>query len=357
MKRSPSEEIASVTAPTRFYIPSLDGVRAIAFAIVFVSHVRNNVGGMFGVTIFFFLSGYLITTLLRRENDLTGNISLSRFYARRVLRIMPPFYLTICFILLLVHFRGIVEPITAGMLAAYSCFLGNYWAIFRPANPALGPMWSLAVEEHFYLVFPLLFILLNKARIRYRSQAALLGGLAAVVLLWRVGVALNPSATTAEHLYLGTDTRIDSILFGCIMALACNPVVDRGLKPSRWLVGAGAVGLMASLLIHNTLYRQTIHYTVQGLALIPIFMALVTWGDTWFAWLNLPWVRYVGTLSYTLYLVHRGFIFLAWEHIGSHAAGALLALLGSFVFAILMNRLIERPLIQLRKRLAYSPDA
>jgi peptidoglycan/LPS O-acetylase OafA/YrhL len=100
-QRSESEIDASVTAPTRFYVPSLDGIRVIAFAIVFFSHIGDGSHGLFGVTIFYFLSGYLITTLLRRENDRHGGISLRSFYLRRTLRIMPPFYVTMLVILVL----------------------------------------------------------------------------------------------------------------------------------------------------------------------------------------------------------------------------------------------------------------
>ena len=99
--RSREEEEHSVTAPTSFYIPSLDGIRTAAFTIVFVSHAGSRQHGMFGVTIFFFLSGFLITTLLRREHDKSAVISLRAFYTRRILRIMPPFYLTIAFIYLM----------------------------------------------------------------------------------------------------------------------------------------------------------------------------------------------------------------------------------------------------------------
>ena len=308
---------------------------------------------MFGVTIFFFLSGYLITTLLRRENDQNGRISMTRFYARRVLRILPPFYLAIGIAFRLVYSHAIPSRITAGALAAYSFFMGNYWLIYGSAqNQALGPMWSLAVEEHFYLFFPLLFVLLNKLRIGYRSQAFVLAGLAVAVLLWRFVIAFHPSTTTAAHLFYGTDARIDSILFGCIMALALNPVMDKGVEPPVWLVAVGALGLIASVVIHNELYRETFHYTLQGLALIPIFMALVSLGNTWFAWLNVRWVRYIGTLSYTLYLVHRGLILAAQIHIRSKVLSTLVALLGSFVVAVLMNQFVERPLIRLRKKLA-----
>ena len=353
-KALPVSHSPSVTAPTAFYIPSLDGVRAVAFAIVFIAHANGQVrGGMFGVTIFFFLSGYLITTLLRRENDLHGKISMSHFYARRVLRILPPFYLVLGFLLLLVHFHVIPQRVTGAEVSAFSFFMGNYWLIYGNAhNQALGPMWSLAVEEHFYLFFPLLFVLLNKARVAYRMQAVVLAGLALVVLFWRVALTLHHSTNATIHILYGTDCRIDGILFGCILALAWNPVMDKGIKPSWWLVALGVMGEIASVLIHNDTYHQTFHYTLQGICLIPIFMAVVTWGDTWFAWLNLRPVRYVGTLSYTLYLVHRGLIFSGVWHLKSHALAISLALVGSFVIAVLMNVLVERPLVQLRKRLA-----
>lgn len=343
----------SVTAPTRFYIPSLDGVRALAFGVVFVAHTGDGNHGMFGVTIFFFLSGFLITTLLRRENDQHGTVSLSAFYLRRAIRIFPPFYLTIAFILLLAatHLSG--STYSPGSFVAASLFAGNYWTIFEHTrSPGLTSLWSLAVEEHFYIFFPLVFLLMNRFGVAYKKQALLLAGLCVVVLAWRADLVLHYHYLPGVRLDYATDTRIDSILFGCILALFANPVMDKDAKPSKLLVVAGAVVMIVSIMIHNPVYRGVFHFTVQGLALMPIFAGVIWYSDTWFRWLNGRVIRFIGTLTYTLYLVHLSILAVAFRHVSGRLVASLLALVGTLVFAWLMNRLVERPLIVWRRRLS-----
>jgi len=352
--RGGSEE--GIIPAASFWIPSLDGIRALAFAIVFVAHVNGDRGGMVGVTIFFFLSGFLITTLLRRENDRNGTISLRNFYIRRAIRILPPLYLTILFLLVLSLTNVLQNSLTPGFYAACSTFFANYWIILSqsvPAiavdNPGLGPFWSLAVEEHFYFFFPVLFLLMNRFRVPYRKQAIYLAGLCAAILAWRLYLAFHPGPTTSFHLLYGTDTRIDSILFGCIMALAANPVLDPSIRQSRYMVFAGAGLLIATSLVKNPIYRETFHYTLQGIALIPLFMAAICYSSTWFNWLNSKWIRYIGTISYTLYLVHRGLLYVAFEHINVFWVAVISALAAALLYAFLMNILVERPLSMWRK--------
>ncbi len=355
-QRSESEIDSSVTAPTRFYIPSLDGIRTIAFAIVFLSHAGNDSHGIFGVTLFFFLSGYLITTLLRKENDRHCSISLRAFYARRTLRIMPPFYLTMLVILLLVWSQWLPTRWIPGPFVATCLFLNNYWKIYRGMeNPGLGPMWSLAVEEHFYLLFPLLFVWMNRVRLAYRTQAFCLGGLAVAALLWRVYLMTHNA--TLVHLTIGSDTRMDSILFGCIMALVFNPMFPQDKLPSTLWTVLAAVILLASFLVHNTFYRLTLHFTLQGVVLVPLFVAIICHANTWFRWLNQRWMRYLGTLTYSLYLVHVSLLQVAFHYVHSRALAGFLALFASLAFAVLINLLVERPLIKWRQRLTVDAHA
>lgn len=140
-----------------FHIPSLDGLRAVAIMIVFLSHagLSHVVPGLFGVTIFFFLSGYLITTLLRMECERDGGANLRQFFLRRTLRILPPFYLVLGAIALLGSIGFLSGSWQPEALAAQALFAANYWEIFGGVQPpGTEVLWSLAVEEHFYLVFP-----------------------------------------------------------------------------------------------------------------------------------------------------------------------------------------------------------
>lgn len=148
-------------------IPSLDGLRAVAIAIVLWGHagfptlIRESTG----VTVFFFLSGYLITTLMRAEADKRGRVSLKNFYLRRVLRIFPSLYLVLAGAFALSVLGLIPNGMTPGGVASSATFLSNYFIIFEGRDGLPGGMnalWSLAVEKHYYLLFPLLYVAMRK---------------------------------------------------------------------------------------------------------------------------------------------------------------------------------------------------
>ena len=144
---------ARPAASSGLYVPSLDGMRAIAFFFVFVAHAQpfKALPGGFGVTVFFFLSGYLITSLLRDEARKTGTISLKGFYLRRVLRIFPPCYLTVVLVSTLAAAGILYNRESYVSLVSAFLYFSNYWNILDWGNlPAgLGVLWSLAVEEHY----------------------------------------------------------------------------------------------------------------------------------------------------------------------------------------------------------------
>ena len=350
-----------------FHIPSLDGLRAISFLVVFAAHAGANqfgIPGGFGVTVFFFLSGYLITTLLRLEFTNSGAVSLRDFYVRRLLRIFPPFYAILSLALLLTAagvLPGRLEPLP---VLAQIGHVTNYWAIakgFDGQPLGTGVYWSLAVEEHFYLVFPLLFLLLQRALPgRFRRQAQVLLLLCAAVLAWRLYLVLG-LGVPENRTYLASDTRVDSILFGCALALGANPMLDRPRLPApwfRWLVlPAGAALLIFCFVYRAPWFRETLRYSLQGIGLTPIFIgAMREPGFLPFRLLNLRPVRRMGVLSYTLYLVHQVVLYSVerWQGRAPALLLAALALLVSLLAAELVHRAIERPCARLRRRLAHA---
>ena len=136
-----------------FHIPSLDGLRAVSFGIVFVAHagLEHFVPGGFGVTVFFFLSGFLITTLMRTEFEKSGTLSLKAFYLRRVLRILPPFYFVLSVATALTGLAILGGTLDRQAVAAQFLHYANYWIVAHGySGQALGTgvYWSLAVEEH-----------------------------------------------------------------------------------------------------------------------------------------------------------------------------------------------------------------
>jgi peptidoglycan/LPS O-acetylase OafA/YrhL len=338
-------------AQAAFHIPSLDGIRAVAFALVFIAHASLSFEafGAFGVSVFFFLSGFLITTLLRRENDRHGTISLRKFYFRRALRIGPPFYLTVIFILMLVEVGITDGRIEAGPIVAATAYGANYWEIFKGFHiRGFSPFWSLAVEEHFYLLYPLLFLFMNRAGMSYKKQALLLGGICGAVLTWRLALVLGMNEINEFRIMYGTDTRIDTILFGCILALAANPVMDHEAKPSFGLSFLGLSVVLFTAIYRGPLFRLTGRYTLQGIAFMPLFTFAIAKSGSYFRWLNWGWVRFIGTLSYTLYLIHLTLLKTAQAHFRPRAVSALIAIVASVLYAYSMYRVVEAPAAQLR---------
>lgn len=347
-----------------FNIASLDGIRALAVMVVFLAHagLGDVVPGGFGVTVFFFLSGYLITTLLRREYEQTGTIRLRDFYLRRIYRIFPPLYLVLG-LLIALQLSGVAPyEMSPGAVAAQLFHLTNYYLLlfpaveYAPVVPYTVPMWSLAVEEHFYLLFPLALLLLLK-RQRYPRAALVLAAACALVLAWR-GILVALLDNPGHYTYHATDARIDSLLFGCIMALWMNPAMDRApawIGPRGWaaLCIAALAALLGSFLYRDLVFREAVRYTVQGIALFPLFYCAVRYaGSPFFAWLNFRPVRALGVISYTFYLSHFAAIALTGKLLG--VSGVTRGVLG-FVFAVAFSTacylLIERRFARLRRRL------
>jgi peptidoglycan/LPS O-acetylase OafA/YrhL len=349
-----------------FHIPSLDGIRALSFMVVFVAHagLGKIIPGGFGVTVFFFLSGYLITTLLRLEQHGSARISLRDFYLRRVLRILPPFYAVLALATLLTVTGVLTGALKTWPMVAQLAHFANYWAISHGTDgtpPGTAVYWSLAVEEHFYLFFPFLFILLQRwLPGRGRVQGWILLGLCAAVLAWRL-VLVHALHAPLDRTYLGSDTRIDSILFGCALATGANPMLDplRG-PPALWryvLLPLSVLLLAFTFLHREPAFRETYRYTLQGLALTPLFVMAMREPKWWpFRWLNLKAVRHVGVLSYSLYLLHHLTIYFFEEHLRdmNQLLRATLALAAALLLSQAVNRFIEKPCARLRRRLAHA---
>jgi peptidoglycan/LPS O-acetylase OafA/YrhL len=345
------------------HIPSLDGLRAVSFLIVFLAHSGLQTPGLaipggFGVTVFFYLSGFLITTLLRIEHETTGTVSIRNFYVRRALRILPPFYLTLAFAGALTVLHVLPGQLQPKVLLAQAMHVSNYWFIWNgfDGSPAgTVPYWSLAVEEHFYLVFPLLYLGLNRF-LSNRAQGRALWMACAIVCAWRCFLVLG-YGVSEDRTYMGSDTRFDSILFGCALAVSMNPMLDRPLgKDGLWkwvLLPAGLALLLVTFAYRAPWFRETIRYSLQGIALTPVFVAAMRFpGWRPFRFLNWKPVAFVGVLSYTLYLAHQTvMVGLYFWMPGLHRVwGSVLAFGIAFAIALAIHRFVEVPSARLRKR-------
>lgn len=340
------------------YIPGLDGVRALAVLLVMVGHFgfSHIVPGGFGVTVFFFLSGFLITRLLVAEREESGRIQLKNFYLRRIVRLAPALLFMLAGSTLLVALVGI-RPQPVEWLTALTYTVNYHQAALgeAPRNMPWGHLWSLAVEEHFYLLFPLLLIACGP---RLKRAFVLLLGLAAAALVWRFttiyGLGFDPG-----YNYLASETRMDSIIWGCLFALALHLY---GRETIRRFGGPGPLALaLAALAVgflwRDEIFRETLRYSLQGAALFIAFAALYLNPLFGFAVRLLEWapLRWTGRLSYSLYLWHMPVEALCSQAGLTGPAYIAAGFALSFAFAALSYYAVERPFLALRKRLRGAP--
>jgi len=353
--------ISSLT-PSFEYLRPLDGLRACAILLVFIAHAGfgNYVPGAFGVTLFFFISGLLITRLLLAELIQTGDIGLKNFYVRRLLRLYPAMLAMIIVSSALAYYVGM--PVTSGELFSALFYYVNYQGIYQlfwqpdGASPMrshpLGILWSLSVEEHYYLMFPLLLSLLAR---NPRRLLCVLFVITFAVLLWRIYLIGTGSA--GGRIASATDTRLDSILYGAALAVVLS--LDSGRRFVEFctqlpvfLLGVGL--LLFSFVVRDAWFRETLRYSIQGIALIPIVSTLC-FSD------RLPRLRSlleseimvtIGLWSYSIYLFHSIAIKLA--EIITHSAVETPAWLAIMIPTTLMLSTasyygIERPMRALRR--------
>ncbi len=340
------------------YIPAIDGLRAIAISMVIAAHMgaEKFVPGGFGVTLFFFISGYLITGLLIQEDSTVGKIDIPSFYIRRFLRLGPALItmisvVSVGYFLLLGTVSG--TQILAGLFYFTNLFVYEHFhSIAQSFRMPFWPLWSLAVEEHYYLIYPLIFAAAWKWRDRFLAGLAIL---TIIVLLWRIVLVVHWRAPDIRT-YFATDTRIDSILFGALLAVMLR---TRFAGLARYLghwpaISVGVVFLLFTFLYRDPVFRETFRYSMQGVALLPLFYA--TLFEPKFslvrAVLELPVMNWIGRLSYSLYLYHTAaFFFVATLLPNTNILLLdLISLAGSLAAACLSYYCIERHFQKLRDR-------
>jgi peptidoglycan/LPS O-acetylase OafA/YrhL len=348
-------------------IPGIDGLRAIAVSLVLIAHfgLERYVPGGFGVTLFFFISGFLITGLLMVEFENQGKISVPAFYMRRLLRLYPALVLAVLVTVFLYPALGGV--VTFSEISASLFYYANYYnqiVVFGSAGKVpvgsfhpLSILWSLAIEEQYYVVFPFVMLYLSKNKNR---MLPVFIAVAVVSLVWRI---ILQHVGMGERIYAATDTRMDSIIYGAIMAVLASTAQGK-----MWLMKlrAPVVVLVALLLLLSTFvvrdefFRNTFRYSIQGLTLVPL-VSLVCYSHTEGFLLRLlesKWFVLLGAWSYSLYLFH-GIAILITENIFSVDASAPFAVIPwafypcetilAFIFAIFSYYVVELRFVKLRR--------
>lgn len=291
--------------PSLRYNPALNGLRAIAAMLVIADHCRvpGLSGGYFGVDLFFVLSGYLITRLLAEEFSARGSVDLPGFYLRRILRLTPPLMLMLAAYLALAPslwpWYSLKAHVRDAALAGFylSDYAHAYW--LRPTM--LLHTWSLAVEEHFYLIWPLAVLLL--ARVPFRRRIAWLAGLYLLATAWR----------SIEYLHLGWDiayfsfdTRLSGLVLGALLATGL-PHVGRVSQETADGAGIIACVILATCLTMSswgTPSAMVWMMTLVELAAAAILIAASVESSWVSKLLSTPPLVGIGLISYGLYLWH-----------------------------------------------------
>jgi peptidoglycan/LPS O-acetylase OafA/YrhL len=328
------------------YNPSLDGLRAVAALAVLVHHVHGPwlPGGFIGVDVFFVLSGFLITALLRDEAERTSRIAVGRFYWRRLLRLWPALLVMLAaYVALAPVVLGDQHAVRGASLAAL--YLSDYaLAHWDVQLEGLSHCWSLAAEWKFYLIWPL--VILATARIPSGRLAVILVGLFVVATAWRY--ADQAIFDNWSRTYYRLDTHISGLVLGSAIAVATPrlPAIAAAI-----VGGVGLAMLAAAALVLHT--RTTLPLTSGGvwidLASAMIVMALAGNEKSPFGrMLAFGPLVYLGLISYSIYLWHYPIALYAKENFEPGAALAI-ALAFSIALASLSYHLVEKP-FRIRRR-------
>jgi peptidoglycan/LPS O-acetylase OafA/YrhL len=337
-------------------IPALNGLRAIAVFLVILFHFGfDAVPGGRGVTIFFVLSGFLITWLLLGEQARTGGISLRDFYRRRVLRIFPAFYVFWFGVVALQLVRG--REVTWPHAWSAFFYVSNYFQALapRPEN-GFSHTWSLAVEEQFYLLWPLVFLW---CRGDLKRMSRVLIGLIAASAVYRL-VLVYGFDVDERYIYQAFDTRSDNLLVGCLLAV----LLKRRALSAFWRAATAhpALPLVTIALVTASVfygeqyvfrYRDTVSFTLEPMLFALLIVQLIALSSTSFwSWLDAAPVRYLGLISYPLYLYQNVTLYpvrrwLSGEPIGVQLIGAIAV---TVTIASCSYFIVERPFLQLKAR-------
>ena len=355
------------------YLPSIDSLRALAVLAVIIYHIDVNYlpGGFLGVDLFFVLSGYLISSLIIKEYKKTGTLNLYNFYMRRARRLLPAVYfmITVC-LLFMVLFNGVLlrkSHLDAVFGYIYS---SNWWYIFHKlvyfdsfgAQSPFKHLWSLAIEEQFYMFFPLIFLIFNRRK-KEEGQLSSLNKNFIYIVLGLILISLVThillfDINNINRIYFGTDTRACSLLVGVVGALVYP--MDKLSSPTKAkesvlysVVSLTSISTLIAIMIYTSEYNTWLYrggfllVAVLGLIIIissgkqHTFISKV---------LSFRPIVFIGKISYSLYLWHFPIIVLTTpvSEIGNpNLFYVTLRIILTFIAATLSYLFVETPIRKL----------
>lgn len=308
------------TPPGRF--AHIDAMRAAAVLLVVIGHagLGHIVPGGAGVTVFFAISGFIITTLLLKEWRRTRIFDIGGFYVRRLVKLMPPLIVVLIVPTLIYAVAG--GAISWNAFAGQVLFYFNWIKLDHPeVFPGSAVVWSLSIEEQFYIVFAVLWLWLVRSRhaIRWLAGVAFLVIIASTAL--RLLVATPGNEQVADRIYYGSDTRADSLAWGIAAAIALYKWQQAGspkgwfqrLTANDWAIIGALLVFLVSLVIRDDWFRQAFRYSLQSIATCVVVIYGFTSGATrvqrlFMKFCSIRIVQIVGLASYSIYLVHLSII-------------------------------------------------
>ena len=347
---------------------ALDGLRGVAVLLVLMRHSFELVpggfgpqwlddflgGGYFGVDIFFVLSGFLITSLLLDERESSGVVGMRSFYGRRALRLMPALVVMLGVVSIVLVLDGETWSSLWPTVRSSLFYYQNWHSVWDPENLAghwFGHLWSLSIEEQFYFVWPVVFLVLVALTKKHAVRVAVL----ALGVLWVVWYRLQVwnAGDGWAFVMVRTDTRADALLIGCLVAFLYQwqIVRTRVVQVIGW---CGAVVVFATVALTSP---PDEYLYVGGLTVGALGVGCMVWAIAEGSWqgarfFNLKPLRIVGKVSYGLYLWHFPIFWFVVQHSASVNAGVrlVIALVASALFTALSWYVVERPALWLKDK-------
>ena len=355
------------------YLPSIDSLRALAVLAVIIYHVDVNYlpGGFLGVDLFFVLSGYLISSLIIKEYRKTGSINLYNFYVRRARRLLPAVYfmITVGLIIMVMFNEVLLKKSHLDAIFGY-IYSSNWWYIFHKldyfdsfgSQSPFKHLWSLAIEEQFYMIFPLLFLLINSKKKgkdgTYKLSKSFLYIVLGLIFVSLITHILLFDINNISRIYFGTDTRAFSLLVGVVGAIL-YPMdkLNTKMTPQENLVYSVvsliSIATLIIIMIYTSEYNTWLYRGGFLLVAILGIIIIISSGKQHTVMaklLSFKPVVFIGKISYSLYLWHFPILVLTTpvSEIGNpNIFYVILRVILTFIVAIISYVFVETPIRKL----------